>query len=75
MKFKTTTVSTDDRELLVTVTVNDSDSSLVVSTTIYHFPFDIVPPQIAHQIASQLVICNSYYVELKDNEKVSDTSK
>ena len=74
MKFKTTTVSTDDKELLVTVTVNDCDSPVVVSTTIYHFPFNIVPPQIAHQIASQLVMCNSYYVESKDDEKVSGAS-
>ena len=75
MKFKTTTVSTDDKELLVTVTVNDSDSPVVVSVTTYCFPFSIVPPQIAHQIASQLVMCNSYYVDPKDSEKVSNTSE
>lgn len=75
MKFKTTTVSTDDKELLVTVTVNDSDSPVVVSVTTYRFPFNLVPPQIAHQVASQLVMCNSYYVEPKEDEKVSSSSE
>ena len=75
MKFKTTTVSTDDKDLLVTITVNDSDCSVAASAAVYRFSFNIVPPQIAHQIASQLVMCNSYYVEPKDNEKVSSTSE
>lgn len=65
MKTKTTLISSDDKSLTVTISVIDETGQ---SIDVYHveLPFSVVPPQISHQIASQLAMCNSYYV---DNEK------
>lgn len=66
-KFKTTSVSTDVECL--TVVIDVFSDGQVCETHSMVFPFRLVPPQIAHQIASNLVMANSYYVE----EKVSDS--
>ena len=71
-KYKTTSVSTDDKSLVVHISVIDSDFKSSVDTLDIELPFALVPPQIAHQIASNLVMCNSYYVS---DEKVSASGK
>lgn len=68
---KVTTVSTNEKTLLVTIEVVDNESDDIVSSVSVLLPFNLVPPQIAHQIASNLVMCNSYYVE----KQVSDSAE
>ena len=69
MKSKMTTVSSDQHSLTVRIAIiNDNE---VVDDMEMRFPFNVIPPQIAHQIASQLAMCNSYLVEYgKDGNPV-----
>lgn len=71
MKYKNTFVATTEKALSVTISVvegTDEDARTVEVCNVT-FPFNLVPPQIAHQIASQLVMCNSYLVEDEKGRK------
>ena len=66
-KYKVTSVQTDTKQLIVTIEVyNDNE---VVSAYGVTLPFCVVPPQIAHQIASSLVMANSYFVDDEKSDK------
>ena len=66
-KYKVTSVQTDTKQLIVTIEVyNDNE---VISAYGVTLPFCVVPPQIAHQIASSLVMANSYLVDDEKSDK------
>lgn len=62
MKTKSTIISSTDRHLSISILVYEDGKPTTESYSI-EFPFCAIPPQVAHQIASQIALCNSYYVD------------
>lgn len=65
MKYKNTFVSTTGKALSIIISVTEGVDEEVrtVEECNITLPFHLVPPELAHQIASHLVLANSYFAE------------